>query len=134
MLAFYVINQDLYYMLFKTKVALNKCSLDWNRVTLCKMYLLFKCSVTRICHTNLPLKLYRTFNDRTPTQDWLNTNENIILGLRQTKFSINKSCRLKVGMNALSNRFNYLNEKIDLNWLNLSYKSFKIKCKRLFLS
>ena len=88
----------------------------------------------KIMSYKLALQLYRTFNDQTPTQDWLNINENIILGSRQTKFSINKSCRLKVGMNALSNRFNYLNNKIDLNWLNLSYESFKIKCKRLFLS
>ena len=88
----------------------------------------------KIMSYKLALQLYRTFNDQTPTQDWLNMNQNIILSSRQSKFSINKSCRLKVGMNVLSNRFNFLNSKIDFNWLNLSYESYKIKCKRIFLS
>ena len=82
----------------------------------------------KIMSYKLALQLYRTFNDQTPTQDWLNIKENIILGSRQTKFSINKSCRLKVGMNASSNRFNYLNNKIDLNWLNLASRSSANPC------
>ena len=32
-----------------------------------------------------------------------------------------------------SGRFFYLNGKIELDWLNLSYNSYKIKCKNLFL-
>ena len=84
---------------------------------------------TKIMSYKLALQLYWTFNDQTPRQDWLNINQNIILSSRQSKFSINKPCRLKVGMNALSNCFNFLNIKIDLNWLNISYESFKIKCK-----
>ena len=35
-------------------------------------------------------QLYRTFNDRTQTQDWLNINFNAVLSSRQTSFSINK--------------------------------------------
>ena len=82
----------------------------------------------------LALQLYRTFNDQTPTQDWLNINFNAILTPRQTSFSINKTCRLKIGMNIISNRFNSLNGKINLNWLNLTYDTYKIYCKRLFLA
>ena len=41
--------------------------------------------------------------------------------------------RLKIGMNMLSNRFFYLNGKIELDWFNLSFNSFKVKCKKLFL-
>ena len=82
----------------------------------------------------LALQLYRTFNDRTPTQDWLNINFNVVLSSRQTSFSINKTCRLKIGMNIISNHFNNLNGKIDLNWLNLKYSTYKTFCKRLFLA
>ena len=81
----------------------------------------------------LALQLYRTFNYQTPIQDWLNINYNSVLTSRQTRFGINKSCRLKIGMNMVSNRFNYLNGKIDLNLLNLTYGTYKTHCKRLFL-
>ena len=39
---------------------------------------------------------------------------------------------LKIGMNILSNRFYYLNGKIELYWLNLPFGSYKVKCKKLF--
>ena len=52
---------------------------------------------------------------------------------RQTKFMTSKENRLKIGMNIVSNRFFYLNGKIDLNWLNLSFDSFKLKCKLIFM-
>ena len=81
----------------------------------------------------LALQLYRTFNYKCPTNDWLSINFNSVLTSRQNKFSINKTNRLKVGMNILSNQFNTLNGKIDLNWLNLGLDTYKINCKELFL-
>ena len=81
----------------------------------------------------MALQLYRTFNYQTPTQDWLNINYNSVLTSRPTRFGINKSCRFKIGMNIVSNRFNYLNGKIDLNLLNLTYGTYKTHCKHLFL-
>ena len=39
---------------------------------------------------------------------------------------------LKVGMNLISNRFYYLNGKIEMDWLNLSYNTYKVKCKNYF--
>ena len=81
----------------------------------------------------LALQLYRTFNEGTPTQDWININWNLHTSSRQTKFSVNKTNTYKIGMNIFSNRLNYLNGKIDLNLLNLSYQSYKVKCKKIFL-
>ena len=49
----------------------------------------------------LALQLYRTFNYKCPTNDWLSINFNSVLTSRQNKFSINKTNRLKVGMNIL---------------------------------
>ena len=67
------------------------------------------------------------------TPDWININFNNIHTTRQTRFMTSKANRLKVGMNQISNRFYYLNGKIELDWLNLSYDTYKVKCKKLFL-
>ena len=81
----------------------------------------------------LSLQLYRTYNQHIPTQDWVKLNYNGIFTSRQSKFITRKENKLKVGLNSVSNRFFYLNGKIELDWLNLSYNSYKIKCKNLFL-
>ena len=63
----------------------------------------------------LALQLYRVFNNRVPTQDWVNINLNSIYTTRRKKFMIYRVNRLKVGMNYISNRFYYLKGKIDLD-------------------
>ena len=56
-----------------------------------------------------------------------------ILNTRQKHFLTHKSNILKVGINSVSNRFYYPNGIIEINWLNLSMDSFKVKCNRIFL-
>ena len=80
----------------------------------------------------LSLQLYKTFNYWIPTRDWIELNFNNIQTTRQGCFMTNKTNRLKIGMNILSNRLWYLNGKIDLNWLNMSFQTYKIKCKKTF--
>ena len=67
----------------------------------------------------LALRLYKVFKNQIPTQDWVNLNYNIIQTSRQTNCMTAKTNRLKLGMNLISNRFFYLNGKINLDWLNL---------------
>ena len=86
-----------------------------------------------IMYYKMALQLYRTFNLGIPLTDWIGLNVNSVNTMRQTNFIVNKMNNYRVGINALSNRFWYLNGKINLDWLNLSVNSFKIKCKRLFL-
>ena len=86
-----------------------------------------------IMNYKLALQLYKTINNQTPSRDWVNLNFKTILTSRTTTFSINKSNQRRVGMNILSNRFWYLNGKIKLDWMNLSFDTFKIKCKKLLL-
>ena len=81
----------------------------------------------------MALQAYKTINHEITTADWVSINYNNTITSRQTKFSINKMNRYKVGMNVFSNRLWYINGKIDLEWLNLSFNSFKIKCKKKFL-
>ena len=82
----------------------------------------------------LSLLLYKTFNEKVPEDEWLHLNDNIILTSRQTKFKCVKNNSLRIGLNCLANRFHHLNDMIPLAWLDVSFNSYKIKCKSLFLS
>ena len=93
----------------------------------------FRATPDKLSNYKLALQLYKTYNYHLPHQDWVNLNLQNILTTRQKYFLTHKSNILKIGMNCISNRFNYLNGKIKLNWLNLSMDSFKVKCKGIFL-
>ena len=80
----------------------------------------------------LALQLYKIFHHQVPSQDWVSININGIYTSRQNHFIIQKSNRLRLGMSIISNRFSALNGRIDLKWFNLSYDSYKVKCKKDF--
>ena len=56
----------------------------------------------------LALQLFMVVNYHIPTPDWINLNLNNIQTTRQTKFATQRTNRLKIAMNILSNRFRYL--------------------------
>ncbi len=82
----------------------------------------------------LALLLYKTITEELPEEDWLALNFNQIFTSRQNKFRINKTNRLLVGMNTLHNRFHELNGQIPLDWFNKSELSFKVLCKKQFIT
>ena len=82
----------------------------------------------------LGIQIYKLYNTREHSLEWLNLNQNQILTSRQDTFATLKSNSLRVGLNALANRIACLNGKIKLIWLNLSYPSYKIKCKQIFIT
>jgi hypothetical protein len=82
----------------------------------------------------LALLLYNIYNTDVQSTEWIMLNLNHVFTSRQKCFHINKQNKLNVGMNALSNRLHFLNDKIPFEWLNKSYSLFKIECKRLLLS
>jgi hypothetical protein len=82
----------------------------------------------------LALLLYKTINEEILEEDRLSLNFNQILTNRQSKFGINKTNRLLVGMNTLHNRFHKLNGKIPLDWFNKGELSFKVHCKKQFIT
>ena len=75
------------------------------------------------------LALFKFYILNAPTIEWCALHFNQILTSRQTKFKIRKSNKLKVGLNALANRFFISNDQIPINWLEGGYETFKIKCK-----
>ena len=81
-------------------------------------------------HAILTHKLY---NQEQPKADWLDLNFNQTFTSRQTKFKTIQNNNFKVGMNLLSNRLTVVNDQIDLNDLNLSLDSFKVKYKKQML-
>ena len=79
------------------------------------------------------LALYRLYNCNKPTFEWCALHFNQILTSRQTKFKIQISNHLKVGLNALANRLFILNNQIPITWLDGGYETFKVKSKEMFL-
>ena len=53
---------------------------------------------------------------------------------RNDKVKIIDKFKLKIGKNFIVNRLNCLNNLIDYDWLNLSFNSFKIRCKEKLLT
>ena len=80
------------------------------------------------------LLLYKLMNSNSHTCEWVHLNFNQILTSRQTTFMATKSNRKRVGLNVIANRVFILNGKIPLSWLGMSIDTFKVHCKREFLS
>ena len=79
------------------------------------------------------LLLHRIYNFEAPKAEWLGLNFYQRFSGRHNCFGIIKSNQLRVGLNIAVNRLSLINDKIPLEWVNLSYTGFKIKCKEKFL-
>ena len=80
------------------------------------------------------LLLFKVYNYKIPSIEWTHLNFQQILTSRQSLFKTMKNSKLKIGNNALANRLTLINNKIPLDWLNLTVSSYKVHCKKLFLS
>ena len=80
------------------------------------------------------IQLFKLYNSDEYTYDWTILNFNQTFTSRQTTFMAFKSNKTQVGINLMANRMSALNGKIPFDWLNQSLTSFKVKCKRLFLT
>ena len=66
--------------------------------------------------------------------EWSALNYNLIITTRQTMFISGKNNKKKVGLNALANRLFVVNNLVPLAWLNMAIETFKIHCKRKFIT
>ena len=80
------------------------------------------------------LSLFKLYNSDFNPLEFALLNFNQILTGPQTNFITLKRNARKVGINCLANRLIVINNKIPLNWLNLSLTTHKIKFKKLFLT
>ena len=81
----------------------------------------------------ISLLLYKVFNGKVSGKDWIDFNNQIISTGRQTYFDIHRSSTFKIGSNILSNKFSCINRKIHLDYLNLSFPTYKYRMKNIFL-
>ena len=79
------------------------------------------------------IQLFKLYNSTNMSDDWVELNFQQNHNGRNEKLLIFTTSNYKVGQNLLVNRFKALNNKINLNCLNESLNSFKIKCKKLLL-
>ena len=77
--------------------------------------------------------LFRIFNDPYQSRDWVSLNFQLIFNARDQFIKVVDTSKLKIGKNLAVNRIKTVNGKIMYAWLNLTYESFKIKCKTIFL-
>ena len=80
------------------------------------------------------LLLYKIWNDAIYSKDWLALNFQQSFNLRCNKVKLYETSNYKVGKNLSPNRLKVINGLIEFDWLNLSSNSYKINCKKLFLS
>ena len=66
--------------------------------------------------------------------DWIDMNTQQNFNTQNEKLHITDTSRLKIGINMICNRLKVLNDRINLDWLNLSLTSYKLKMKEIFLS
>ena len=86
------------------------------------------------CYTNMPLPSLNLLTIRpSKLNEWVALNFNQILTSRQTKFISAKANKRKVGLNALANRAYVLNNRIPLEWFNMSFDAYKVHCKKEFV-
>ena len=82
----------------------------------------------------LAIQLYKVYNGRIETEDWIDLNFQQNFNNRNTRVQISDTSNLRIGRNSLMNRMNCINNKIDYSWLNKSIDSYKILCKQTFLA
>lgn len=79
------------------------------------------------------LLLYKTYNESTPTKNWLTLNFQQNFNNRNNTLRVFSTSNYKVGQNLTSNRFVVINGILNLDWLNESFDTYKVKCKDKFL-
>ena len=114
------------------RVSIRHCDYSQSFMNLHKMC--DRATPESILKHKLALSLHKLYNKDYNSIEFAQLNYNQIFTSRQTYFKILKNNTFKVGLNSLSNRLSILNNEIPLAWLNLSIDTFKINCKKLYLS
>ena len=85
----------------------------------------------KMLNYKLALNLFKLYNCNCNSHEFVNLNFSQVLTSIQTTFQILKSNRTRIGLNSLANCLHHINDKIPLEWLNLSIGMYKVKCKKL---
>ena len=88
---------------------------------------------TQIMNYKHALLLYKIFNNQLYSKEWLALNFQQTYNARTDTINIVDTSRIKIGKNSATNRLKLINGKITFDSLNLSWNSYKIKYKIIFL-
>ena len=86
----------------------------------------------KMCLYKHSIQLFKLYNSTQQSTEWLHLNLQQNFNSRVNKFLISNYGQFKIGKNIMTNRLTCINNKVELNWLNLSLVAFKLKCKALF--
>ena len=88
---------------------------------------------TEFSNNKHALLLHELTHTEIPQSDWIDLDLLQTFNSRSSTLNFFKCNRFKIGENLLCNRFHILNGKINIEKMNLSNDSFKVKCKTIFL-
>ena len=114
------------------KVAINYRFQFINYIELHKMA--GRATPSMLTNYKLALMLYNIYNSVNQSDEWVHLKLNHVTTSRQTCFHINRNNRIIIGLNTISSRLIFRNDKIPLELLNKGYDSYKVECKCLFLN
>ena len=64
------------------------------------------------------IQLFKLYNDKEHSHEWISLNFYQIFNTHQTTFAIMKTNSTKVGLNQILNRLSVINGLIPFSWLN----------------
>ena len=77
----------------------------------------------KMCSYKQTLQLLKTYKSSEMTSDWIDVNFQKIFNKRMSKFLITSAPNFNVRINRLENKLAVVYNMIELDWLNLSFKS-----------
>ena len=113
------------------KTCIKYCTRDMSFIDLHRVY--NRATKEKFLFYRHALGLFKLTRCPSYLTEWVALNFNQILTSRQTRFLASKANKRKVELNALANRVFILNNRIPLEWFNMSFESFKVHCKREFI-
>jgi hypothetical protein len=87
----------------------------------------FKSTPKYYAKYQLSLLLYKYFNSTSHNKDWIDFANQFVITGRQSKFIMMQNNKLRIGLNSVPNRFNYISNQIELDMLNLSFPPLSSK-------
>ena len=87
----------------------------------------------QFCTYRHALLLHKVYNNENPINNTIDLYFNLQFNNRCRTVKLVDTRAYNIGKKNLSNRFVILNGKINIDWLNLPFESYKIKCKKLLL-
>ena len=82
----------------------------------------------------LAIQLYKIYNSKYESQDWLDLNFQQNFNDRYQHVHITDDSSIRIGRNCIMNRLSCINGRIEYSWLNKSIDTFKVHCKSTFLT